>query len=212
MKKRVLVVAAEDFELGPIRRAVSGRRDCEFVFRANGPGPRLAAEAVDGAGSGFDCFVSTGLCGGLSSKLQVGTLVVGTSINGLAIDLPACTGSSVSGPIASVDRVVSTVEERRQLETSGAIAVEMEAAGVLERARRQQRPFYCVKVVSDTASESFHIDLNAARRADGRFAISRILKQSLASPLQAAPELLKLYRNSRSAASVLGEFFANCTF
>ena len=68
----------------------------------------------------------------------------------------------LAGPIASIDHVAQTVAEKRQLRKTGAIAVEMEAAAVLERARAWKVPFYCVRAVSDRASEGFALDLNAA--------------------------------------------------
>ncbi|HYP14141.1 MAG TPA: hypothetical protein VEQ63_09470 [Bryobacteraceae bacterium] len=212
MRRRILIVAAERFELLPIRKAVAARSDCEFVLVANGPGPRLASKAIAraSANSDFDLYVSTGLCGGLRQDLRVGTVVIGTSINGVEIAQPRCGHQMVSGPIASVDRVISTREERRELSRRGAVAVEMEAAAVLDCAERSGKPCYCVKAVSDTASESFHVDLNAARDGEGRFSVLKILGQALRAPRTAFPELMRLRRNSLAAATALGEFFANC--
>jgi adenosylhomocysteine nucleosidase len=214
MKRRVLVVAAEQFELGPIRRAVSGRDDTEFVLVANGPGPRLAREAVRSAGVpvAFDSFVSAGLCGALIDELSVATIVIGNQVNGIGIPEPRSGQAYYSGAIASVDYIAGTVEEKRRLRKTGAIAVEMEAAGVLDLAREAGRPFYCVKSVSDVADEGFTVNLNAARDGEGRFSVMRILGQACRSPLTAFPELARLKRNGERAASALGEFFAHCNF
>jgi adenosylhomocysteine nucleosidase len=219
MKRRVLVVAAEEFELAPIRRAVAGRDDTEYVFAANGPGPKLARDAVKSAGgtAEYHAVVSVGLCGALVDGLDVGSIVVGNGVNGVNISEPRvdadyAMGSRNIGPIASVNYVAGTVDEKRRLRRTGAIAVEMEAAAVLELASEVARPFYCVKAVSDIAGESFALDLNAARDTDGRFSVMRILGQALRAPGTGFPELARLKRNGERAANALGEFFAHCDF
>lgn len=214
MKRRVLVVAAEQFELEPIRKAIAARSDLEFSLTANGPGPRLAGEAVDAAGfpGSYDAIVSTGLCGALIEELEVGQVVLGNAVNGDEISEPRCGPGTFSGPIISVDYVAGTVEERKRLQQLGGVAVEMEAAAVLTRARQHRKPFYCVKAVSDRAGETFELDLNAARDHEGRFSVPRILGQAILSPRRIVPELGRLRRNSRHAADSLGEFFAHCNF
>jgi hypothetical protein len=88
----------------------------------------------------------------------------------------------------------------------------MEAAAVHERAREAGRPFFAVKAVSDTADEGFTLDLNAARRRDGRFSVMHILGQAFRSPSTGFPELVRLKRNGGRALTALGDFFANCSF
>ena len=214
MKRRVLVVAAEQFELDPIRRAVSRRDDVEYVFVANGPGPKLAREAVESAAGSdaFDAYVSVGLCGALADGLGIGAIVVADAVNGVPVALPQADIATVRGPIASVDYVADTVEEKRRLRSTGAIAVEMEAAAVCEKAREAGRPFFAVKAVCDTAGEGFTLDLNAARDRDGRFSVRHILGQAFRSPVTGFPELLRLKRNGGRAVNALGDFFANCSF
>jgi purine-nucleoside phosphorylase len=214
MRRRVLVVAAEDFELRWIREFTRARENAEYVMVANGPGPKLAGEAVDGAGplAGFDAYVSVGLCGALIEGLQVGAVVLGRSVNGIEVEEPRCGRGYTSGPIASVDYVAGSIGQKRSLRETGAIAVEMEAAAVLERARRVARPFYCIKTVSDTLDEEFVIDLNAARDGNGRFRVMRILGQAARQPMTAVPELVKLKRRAEAAGKALGEFFASCNF
>ena len=214
MKRRVLVVAAEPWELAPLKSAALHRTSIEYVFVAAGPGPRLAAAAVRSAGVpvAFDAFVSVGLCGALAPELKVADIVVGREVNGIEVPEPRVGLRYTSGPVASVDYVAGTVEEKRRLRRTGAIAVEMEAAAVLEEARAAARPCYCVKVVSDTADEGFVLDLNAARDQEGRFRTGRILLQAARSPVKAAPELARLYGTGRRALKALGEFFAECNF
>ena len=156
--------------------------------------------------------MSVGLCGALDDSLEVGDIVVASSVNGIAVEIPGSTLEFAVGPIVSVDHVAQTVSEKEQLRQTGAIAVEMEAAAVLERARRWGVPFYCVRAVSDTAREGFELDLNAARDTCGRFRVGRILAQAARRPLTGVPELLRLRRNSEVACRALGEFIGNCSF
>jgi adenosylhomocysteine nucleosidase len=202
----ILMVAAERFELQHIRPQAG------WVLTANGPGPALAGEAVDRVDSKVDAVVSIGLCGALADGLRVGDIVVGSAVNGVEIELPEVAGRHVIGPIASVDRVAQTVAEKVLLRETGAIAVEMEAAAVLERARRWGVPFYCIRAVSDTATEGFELDLNAARDRSGRFRVGQILAQTIRRPFTGVPELLRLKRNSEAASKALGEFIGNCSF
>jgi adenosylhomocysteine nucleosidase len=204
----ILIVAAESFEL----KYISANLNEQWIFAANGPGPVLAGEAVDRVAQDVDAIVSVGLCGALVPELGIGDIVLGSSINGVKIAVPRTTRKSVVGPIASMDRVAQTVAEKSALRQSGAIAVEMEAAAVLDRAARRGAPFYCVRAVSDTASEGFELDLNATRDKAGRFRVGRILAQAACRPLTGVPELLRLRRNSDLASRALGEFIGNCSF
>ena len=156
--------------------------------------------------------MSVGMCGALAEGLNVGDIVVASSVNGVVVETPRSSAKFRVGPIVSVDRVAQTVAEKQDLRQTGAIAVEMEAAAVLERARRWGVPFYCVRAVSDTADEGFELDLNATRDASGRFRVGRILAQAARRPLSGVPELLRLRRNSEAACKALGEFIGNCSF
>jgi hypothetical protein len=202
------VVAAEQFELKYVQPA----RGQRWIMRANGPGFRLAGAIADGIGPAVDAILNVGLCGALDERLAVGDIVVGTAVNGVTVDVPAVSGVFHAGGIASVDHVAQTAAEKRQLRATGAIAVEMESAALLQRARRWGVPFYCVRAVSDTADEDFALDLNAARDQEGRFRPGRIVAQALRRPLTGIPELLRLRRNADNAARALGEFLGNCRF
>jgi nucleoside phosphorylase len=128
------------------------------------------------------------------------------------IEVPIAKGRYLAGPIVSIDHVAQTVEEKQRLGSNGAVAVEMEAAAVLERARAKGVPFYCVRVISDTCREGFRLDFNAARDAAGRFQAGRIVAQAMRRPVSGVAELLRLRRNAAVASRDLGEFIGNCSF
>jgi len=77
---------------------------------------------------------------------------------------------------------------------------------VLLRCENGECRFTVSVPVTDLAGESFHIDLNATRRDDGRFSTPRILAAAIARPLTAGPELIELRNRCATAARSLGEF------
>jgi nucleoside phosphorylase len=182
---------------------------------ANGPGPSLAAAAAEEAKKRLDRvdgFVSTGYCGALDNGLKPWGIVVASKVNGSTVNQPAAGLEYVGGPMLSQDRVACTAEEKSRLRESGAIAVEMEAAGVRQVAREAGVPFYCVRVVTDAASQTLPLDFNRMRDTSGRFSLCRILAAAARRPGRILPELMKLQRTCKGASLALGDFIANCRF
>jgi len=199
-----------------------GRR---VLLAANGAGPKLAAQAVEIAiravmvaelsSSKLEAVVSTGWCGALDPELQESQIVIATHVLDLATDETFdCTavsadGQTVCGVVASQDRIANEAAEKGELRSRGALAVDMEAAGVAARAKRARLPFCCIKVVSDRARESFPFDLNKFRTSEGRIARGKIVVQALTHPNR-LPVLFHLKRRTGDAATVLGEFLVSC--
>ncbi|MCC6394261.1 MAG: hypothetical protein IT167_26935 [Bryobacterales bacterium] len=233
---KLLMIAAEKIEFAGIERRVSSLRplslpvdyaaeaelrEHRLALVANGAGPRLAAQAVDAACGKWkvDAVISTGFCGGLDPALSVGQVIAASEIDARVSGkrypayLPRETNPAPAcGAILSIDRVAVSVEEKEALRATGAAAVEMEAAGVAERAACHGIPFYCIRVVSDAAGESMPLDFNLYRTAEGRFRRGAIARAALARPLRRIPGLLRLRRQARIASMKLGEFFADCRF
>jgi adenosylhomocysteine nucleosidase len=204
-----------------------GRR---ILLAANGAGPRLAEKAVEVAiravtaadlsSSKLEAVVSTGWCGALDPALQEKQILIATEVLNTAdqeryecagVELSESTGKSVvSGVVVSQDQVAVSAEAKARLHSqTGALAVEMEAAGVAARAKRAGIPFCCIKVVADRAEESFRFDLNTMRTNEGRIARGKIIKHTLVH-LNLIPELFRLKRRSEEAAQALGEFLVSC--
>ena len=190
----------------------------EVLLVANGAGPKRAAAAVDSALASFhpDAIVSMGFCGALDPSLAIGDIVVGTTVfasdRAFPAEPPLTSAPHRAGPVRTADHVVGTAEEKRRLHATGAIAVEMEAAGVAQRAQTLGLPFFCVKAVTDLAGETMANDFNAVLRSDGRFDTMKVLVSSLRRPWVRLPELIRLRSRCVLAARSLGEFIADCRF
>jgi adenosylhomocysteine nucleosidase len=231
---RILLVAAEAMEFEGVLARADGverasvaadwARSCrigghEALLVANGAGRQRAAAAAEAGIAAWrpEAVVSTGFCGALDERLDVADLVVGTGIIGCDASVttgracPAPTGT-VSGRIWSGDRIVRTAEEKAKLRATGAIAVEMEAAGVAERAQECGLRFYCIRAVTDLAGESLANDFGAALRSDGHFDTIAILTGALRHPSTRVSELFRLRSRCKRAARSLGDFFAACGF
>jgi nucleoside phosphorylase len=157
-----------------------------------------------------DVVVNAGVCGGLDPRLAPGDIVVATSVNGTDVAPPLSTPPAMAGPVVTVNRILATAGEKRQLHAdTGAIAVDMEAAAVMARVRAGK--FCCVKAVLDTADEGFVLDLNSAV-VNGRISRTSIFRQAMRRPFTVIPELVRLKRRRDLAARALGEFLAGCTF
>lgn len=209
---KLLLVASDPMEFRGMRPA----GDIRLI--SNGVGPHHAAAAVDRALAGFrpDAIVSMGFCGALDPSLAIADIVVGTTIfadgSAFPAELPVTAAAHRSGPVCSIRHVARTAEEKAKLHSSGAIAVEMEAAGVAQRAQKLRVPFFCIKSVTDLADETMANDFNAVLRSDGRFDTIKILASSLRHPWVRLPELFRLRRRCVLAARSLGEFIADCRF
>jgi adenosylhomocysteine nucleosidase len=207
---RILVVAADAMELRYMPRGAG------WVLKAGGVGAKCAAAAVDSAEA--DVVVSAGFCGALDESLQVGDIVEACEViaGGRRFAASRARATKDDRPrhiVASIDHVAQTAAEKAQLRAAtGATAVEMEAAGVAERAAARGLPFYCIKAVTDLASEDMANDFNSALRADGHFDTMSILSGTLRQPLVRIPELIRLRKRCARAARLLGEFIADCRF
>lgn len=114
--------------------------------------------------------------------------------------------------LISTNHVVGTAREKAELRKSGAGVVEMEAAGVASFAQQRGIPFYCIRVVTDSAAQDFPMDFNQVRDSEGRFSRFMIMARAARDPLKLVPELIKLNRTVKAAAYELGDFVASCEF
>jgi adenosylhomocysteine nucleosidase len=163
-----------------------------------------------------EAVVSVGFCGALDPGLDTGAVVVGSCIAATDRSYPALPVTSAThhsvGTVCSIDHVAQTAGEKKQLRATGAVAVEMEAAGVAARAQSHGLPFYCVRTVTDLAGENMANDFNAALRPDGHFGTMHILGNCVCHPMDRLPELIRLRKRCARASRTLGEFIVDCRF
>jgi adenosylhomocysteine nucleosidase len=230
---RLLIVAADGMEFSGIAARVKNCRAAgiaagwsrtgtlgahEVLLAANGAGGKRAAAAVAAGLAGFraDAVVSTGFCGALDPGLEVAEVVVGTCVAGGSRVYPAAPMASGNpakqGRVESIDHVAQTAAEKSMLFGRNSIAVEMEAAGVAAAAERAGLLFFCIRSVTDLASEDMANNFNAALRPDGHFGTMNILVGVLRHPSARLPELIRLRKRCVRAAQALGEFFADSRF
>ena len=214
-----------DWPLGFARMAwLKGKA---IVVVANGPGTKLAGQATEIVRKLQELrgLVSTGFCGALDPALEPCDIFVATEIVTLSRDGKGAVSQSLAyargsvmggsvrtGKLLSIDRVVSTAAEKADLRRTGADAVEMEAAAVGLKAAEWNIPFYCIRVVTDTSAETFPLDFNDMRDADGRFSRTRIMAAALRRPGSVLPELLKLNKRFKDASQALGDFLVDASF
>lgn len=186
-----------------------------WILAANGPGPRLAHQALSVA-SNFvrvRAAVSIGYAGALDPALPAAFVFAPSEVVDAASGERFPVTNPGSGVLLSQDAIASSASDKAALrDRFQAAAVEMESAAVARWAASERVPFYCVRVISDTASESFTIDFNRVRDRNGRIPSSRVLWQALARPWTRFPDLFRLQRRGREASRALGDYLRECRF
>ncbi|MFE0355638.1 1-hydroxy-2-methyl-2-butenyl 4-diphosphate reductase [Streptomyces nigra] len=163
----LLIACALGIEQIALRTGDRGGAGGPVTVVRTGMGPRSAERAVtrllaDPALAGA-AVLATGFCAGLAPGMHPGDLVVAEDTRDPAGTVP-CTGSDFlvkalmrsvpgrtvhTGPLTGSDHVVRG-QERSDLLTTGAIAVDMEsAATLLSAVRAGERPVAAVRVVVD---------------------------------------------------------------
>jgi adenosylhomocysteine nucleosidase len=234
----ILFVASDEVELKPVANCLENLRKLNwpidyayegisegrrFILAANGMGPKRAAQATEVAiravtsaelsSSRLEAVISTGYCGALDPGLSIGDIVIPERVLDSATsekyECGAVQDHTNRGVVLSQDRIAGNIKEKQELfNQTGALAVEMEAAGVAARSKRAGLPFYCIKIISDAARESFPLDLNRMRGSDGRVARGKIIVYALVRP-HLVPGLLRLKRRTEEVAHRLGDLLVS---
>jgi len=206
-------VRADGFcmRLGTIR----GRRVAVVISGAGRQKAAHAAAAVIEAHRP-KLVISAGFGGALRDDLRRNDIVVANSVvqeNGEELPLesaddlrwPRC----LIGRMRTVDRVVRTVQEKRQLRAAtGADLVEMETAAVVETCRRLGVPAAAIRVVIDTADEELppHLEVIVRQQSKAR-QWGAALGAIFARP-KSVGELYQLKENALLASDRLAKFLA----
>jgi adenosylhomocysteine nucleosidase len=166
-------------------------------------------------------LVSFGFAGGLLPEIAPGTLIVGAQLvqEGRLLDTPleadhelvgqfvtAACGESLPvrpGRLITVHHLVADSPSKTELaRRSGACAVDMETAGVVEVAQAAGVAWVAVRAVVDTADEELPVACLRTLRADGRVAPGSLLSVLWRSP-RLAQHFLWMGRRTRTARRCL---------
>ena len=206
---------ATDVSVSPVWYLFALQRETRGVRRAGvrieviGMGPdaaRANTERLLRASPPPARIVSVGICGGLRDGSNVGDLVVPCEVVTADGQLWKCEpiALSAAGRLLSVNRIVSSVEEKRRLHIEHAAdIVDMEAASIAAICAERGIPFAAIKAISDTASESLPTELEQIA-PNGQVRIGKLLFAMGKRPRLIA-DLLRLQRTTSIAIARLGE-------
>ena len=206
---------ATDVSLSPVwylfalKRETRGIRRADVRIEVIGMGPdaaRTNTERLLRESPPPSRIVSVGICGGLREGLNVGDLVVPCEVVTVDRQLWKCEPIALpaTGRLLSVNRILSSVEEKRKLHIEHAAdIVDMEAASIAALCAERNIPFAAIKAISDTASESLPIELEQIA-PHGHVRIGKLLLTMGKRPRLIA-DLLRLQRTTAIAIACLGD-------
>ena len=150
--------------------------------------------------------VSAGTCGGLAPDLATGALVVPAAVigpDGARFATAGLPPLARAGTLLTVADIVPTAAEKARLwiET-GALAVDMESAGLLEWAQAMGVVAAVVRAISDPATAGVPADLAALVEPGGRVSRSHALRALLARP-RAVADAIALGRGTGAALTTV---------
>ncbi len=215
----VAALEAEARAFGPaVRRrdGISALGD-GTLLAVSGMGAALATIAARSlADAGVSALMSFGLAGGLDPVLAAGSIVLPSEVicrdgarfptsaewrGQLALAIgehhTVVTGALLSSG-APIDAVAAKSAAFRD---TGAVAVDMESAGVAQLAAARHLPFIAVRVIVDTAVDALPRAVMAAGRG-GQVSIPRLIAGLAAAPRD-LPALIRLARRYRAATRSL---------
>jgi nucleoside phosphorylase len=145
-------------------------------------------------------LVSVGFAGSCVSELAAGAVVVASRVVEASSGREfACAGQG-TGTVVTLDSLAGRAEKQQARERFGAVAVEMEAAGVADASAGHGREFAAIKAISDGAGEEMEF-LSGFVTPEG-FAVGRFVAYVALRPAL-WPRVAELGRNSRLAAGGL---------
>ena len=138
----------------------------------------------------------TGVAGGLTPDLGVGTVVVAREVKNGTGSVPPPEASWRDAVLKRTDAVEVTVISsprialdptakaavRRQADAAGSSVVDLESASLARVASEHGLPYIVIRAVSDAADETLPLDFERFRSDDGRIDQSRVLRHSLSRP------------------------------
>ncbi len=154
-------------------------------------------------------IISIGIAGALSPQLEAGDCIIASTViakgtrydtdNGWTARLRRALPDPRVAPIAGVDRIAATVEEKAALfKETGADAADMESHIAAVIAKESGLPFAALRVISDRADHTLPPAALAAMKPNGGIALGRVLRSIAFRPAQ-IPALMRTSRESEKA-------------
>ena len=188
------------------------------LVAVSGMGRTAAVAAADAlVDAGATALVSWGLAGGLDPRLRAGTIClpsVVVSRDGAAFATDVHWREILAAAISHHLRVVSgrlltnavaiedVAAKAAAFAETGAVAVDMESAGVAQIAASKRLPFVAVRAIVDTAGDTLPRAVMAAG-TEGRVRLARLLFGIVRSPREIAA-VMRLAQRYRAAIRALG--------
>jgi adenosylhomocysteine nucleosidase len=199
----------------PTYRAEIGSASVDVIL--TGMGPANARRATEIALSAeHDVCISSGFAGGLKPEYAVADVLVAAAL--LQFDSPDVIRSDAAlvehalrtncadeaKCFVSVDRVVETPEEKRDLAEFGD-AVEMESYAVLAVAAQRKVPAVAIRAISDRFDQRLPMDFSGTIDECGHVLKGKLARKIVSDPSK-IPALIRLGKQSQAAAGRLAEF------
>ncbi|OFV92202.1 MAG: hypothetical protein A3H28_01865 [Acidobacteria bacterium RIFCSPLOWO2_02_FULL_61_28] len=217
------LVAAFSWEVRPLLRRQNGMEHdgpfCSFSLRGEtvwlaiaGMGAENSFRAARNLLERFAprALVTLGFAGGLLESLNPGDVIVADRVLDQETrerfdcdaDLWPLEGVQ-RGSLLSVTKVVASAAEKRRLAREwGAVAVDMESAGVARAAVEAGVPFCAIKSITDSAGQSIPIDFARCRSDHKRLSWLKMVGEGIRTP-HGIRDLWMLARGARIAARSL---------
>ncbi len=172
-------------------------------------------------------LASFGFAGGLTPELARGDLVIGTAVVEAASGKLAVANRDLAeqfraaaaaedlpvrqGRLVTSCHIVANPTAKTELSVrSGACAVDMETAGIVEAAHEAGLPWVAVRAIVDDAEESLPVACLTLLREDGSIALGRLLQTFCRSP-KLLWHMLRLARHMATARQHLSQVFERWT-
>jgi adenosylhomocysteine nucleosidase len=161
-------------------------------------------------------IVTIGFAGGLADSLNLGDIVLADSVidqqTGERYDCSAelwRVENAHRGGLLSAGEVIRSAAEKRKLAGQwGAVAVDMESAGVARAAAESGVEFAAIKAITDTAGTSISFDFASCRSDDNGLSLWKIIREGMRTS-QTIRDMWTLAKGSRVAARALAAAFGS---
>ena len=204
-------------------RGVTPEREVWLIKTGVGEQRAAAAATALGRTGRFDLFLSTGCAGALAPGLLPGDLAVATKVirnpsgECFETDVASCERAARAaeraalrtavGPLVCSPCALATADAKRAAAAqSGAIAVEMEGAGIAAAAAQAGARFASIRAIFDTATTELDESGDVIDPQTGTLKL-RSLVRCLAAQPSAVAQMLALLPMMRAAQEGLDKFF-----